>query len=117
MTIKYWTNFSKRKNSTKQPTGGTSVTCQLKEGTSIEKPVFLLTGDLFTCNYIEAFSHYYFVDDVKSVRNGLTEVSCSMDVLATFKTEIGSYNALIERSASFYDAKYPDPSVCVSFMG
>lgn len=112
MTINYWTNFSKRKNSTKQPSStGTSVTVTLKEGTSIEKPVFLFSGDLFSVNYIEAFGHYYFVDDIKSVRNGLTEITCSMDVLATFKTEIGSYNALIERSASFYDSKYPDPAV------
>ena len=113
MNIKYWTNFSKRKNSTKQPTGGTQLTVTLKEGTSIEKPVFLLTGDLFSCNYIEAFSHYYFVDDIKSIRNGLTEISCSMDVLATFKTQIGSYNALIERSASFYDDMYSDPAVSI----
>ena len=111
MTINYWTNFNKRKNSTKQPTSGTQMTVNLKEGTSIEKPVFLVSGDLFTVNYIKAFEHYYFVDDIKSVRNGLTEITCSMDVLATFKTEIGSYNALIERSASFYDSKYPDPAV------
>ena len=73
------------------------MTVNLKEGTSIEKPTFLLRGDLFSCNYVQAFNHYYFVDDIKSVRNGLTEIDCSMDVLATFKTEIGSYNALIER--------------------
>lgn len=114
MTINIWNNFSKRKNSTKQPSdAGTSVTVNLKEGTSIEKPTFLLSGDLFSCNYVQAFNHYYFVDDIKSVRNGLTEIDCSMDVLATFKTEIGSYNALIERSASFYDNKYPDPAVAI----
>ena len=113
MNIKYWTNFSKRRNSTKQPTSGTTLTVNLKEGTSIEHPVFLLSGDLFMVNYVEAFGHYYFVDDVKSVRNGLTEISCSMDVLATFKTTIGAYNALIERSASFYDSSYADPLVSI----
>lgn len=115
MTIKYWSNFSKRKNSTKQPTGGTSLTVVLKDGTSIEKPTFLVTGNLFSCNYVEAFGHYYFVDDVKSVRNNLTEISCSMDVLATFKSEIGSYNAYIERAAdsTYYDVMYPDTHVAI----
>lgn len=111
MTIKYWTSFSKRKNSTKQPSGGTSATVTLKEGTSIENPIFLLSGDLFTCTYVEAFSHYYFVTDVVSIRNGLTEIHCEMDVLATFKSDIGSYTALIERSAIYYNSSYADPAV------
>ena len=114
MTIYYWTNFVKRKNSTLQPliALATMVTdVHLKEGTSIEKPVFQLTGNLFTANYVKAFDHYYFVDDITSVRNNLVEISCSMDVLATYKSDIGSYTALIERSDSFYDASYPDPAV------
>lgn len=115
MTIKYWSDFSKRKNSTKQPTGGTSLTVTLKEGTSIEKPTFLVSGNLFSINYIQAFGHYYFVDDVTSVRNGLTQISCSMDVLATYKTNIGSYNAYVERAADaiYYDVMYPDTHVAI----
>jgi len=115
MTIKYWSNFSKRKNSTKQPTGGTSLTVTLKEGTSIEKPTFLVSGNLFAVNYIQAFGHYYFVDDVTSIRNGLTQISCSMDVLATYKTTIGSYNAYVERAAdsTYYDVMYPDTHVAI----
>lgn len=113
MTGTFYSNFSKRKNSTKQPTGGTSVTMTLKEGTSIEKPSFILSGDVFSYNYVQAFGHYYFVDDVKSVRKGITEIDCSMDVLATYKSEIGSYTALIERSDTHYDATYPDPAISV----
>lgn len=112
MTIYYWTNFSKRKNSTKRPSGtGTSKTVVLKEGTSIERPTFVFSSNDFTINYIQAFGHYYFVDDIKSVRNDLIEVSCSMDVLATFKTEIGSYTAFIERSATHINSLIPDPYV------
>lgn len=114
MTITYWTNFVKRKNSTLVPSGtGTDLTVTLKEGTSIEKPTFILTGNLFTCNYVQAFDHYYFVDDIRSVRNNLSEIECSMDVLATFKTDIGNYTALIERSATYYDTTYPDTAVAM----
>lgn len=114
MTITYWTNFVKRKNSTLVPSStGTDLTVTLKEGTSIEKPTFILTGNLFTCNYVKAFDHYYFVDDIRSVRNNLSEIECSMDVLATFKTDIGNYTALIERSATYYDTDYPDPAIAI----
>ena len=116
MNIWYWTNFKKRKNSTAQPPILTTnlLTVNLKEGTSIENPVFVITGDKFDIDYIKAFGeHYYFVTDVKSVRNGITEISCKMDTLATFKTDIGNYTAMIERSNTFYDAKYPDPAVSI----
>ena len=113
MTINYWTSFSKRKNSTKQPSSGTSATVQLKEGTSIESPVFLLSGDLFTITYVKAFNHYYFVTDIRSVRNGLVEIYCKMDPLASFKSDIGSYTALIERSSHTYDIAIPDPACAI----
>ena len=111
MTITVYKNFSKRKNSTKQPTGGTSVTCTLKESTSVEKPTFVLSGNDFTINYVKAFGHYYFVEDIRSVRNGLIEISCSMDVLATHKSDIQSYTAFVERSASNYNVYLADPLV------
>lgn len=114
MTIEYWTNFSKKRNSTKQPAAsGTQVTVNLKEGTSIEKPSFLLTGDLFDCSYVKAFNHYYFVEDITSVRNGLTEISCSMDPMATFKSTIGSYEAFVERAESYYNQWIPDPACTI----
>ena len=113
MTGTFYSGFTKRRNSTLQPTGGTSSTFVLKEGCSIEKPVLLLKSNDFTINYVSAFGHYYFVDDIKSIRDNLIEVYCSMDVLATYKTEIGSYSALVERSDSFYDASYPDPAVAM----
>ena len=100
MTRKTWSGFSKRRNSTKQPTGGTSVTVTLKDGTSIESPVFTLSGNDFTIDYVEAFGHYYFVRDITSVRNGIIEVSCVQDRLATYKSAITGSNQYVKRSAS-----------------
>ena len=98
MTIKKWSGFSKRKNSTKQPTGGTSVTAFLKEGTSIENPTFTLSGNNFTIDYVEAFGHYYFVKDIVSVRNNLIEIECVQDVLATYKSAITGSSQYVERA-------------------
>lgn len=103
MNINVWTNFSKRRNSTKQPTSGTTVTCVLKEETSIENPSFILNTPIADYTYVEAFGHYYFVDDVININAGMCELVCSMDVLASYKSDITSYTAFVERSASSYD--------------
>ena len=106
MTIKTWSGFSKRKNSTKQPTGGTSVTAFLKEGTSIENPTFTLSGNNFTVDYVEAFGHYYFVKDIVSIRNNLIEIECVQDVLATYKSAIIGSSQYVIRSASAASPAY-----------
>lgn len=89
-TLKLWKNFSKRKNSTKLPSGtaDASLTVRLKEDTSLEQPTFILTGDNQDYNYAEYAGHYYYIDDIVSVHNGLSELRCTQDCLATYKTAI-----------------------------
>ena len=87
-TITAYTGFSKRKNSTKQPTGGTSITATLKDDVSMVQPIFIVQGNTFTYNYVQFAGRYYFVDDVVSLRNNLMEIHCNIDVLATYKAAI-----------------------------
>ena len=91
-------NFAKRANSTKQPTGlsGTDWSVVLKEKTSYDQPVFLLTSNSQPeFNYLQWRSWYYFVTGISYVRNDLYEVSCDLDVLATYKTAIGATSAFV----------------------
>ena len=111
MNIKVWSSFTKRKNSTKQPTGGSQITAVLKEKTSIENPVFILATPIANYNYVEAFGHYYFVDDVVNLDASRCEIVCSMDVLATYKSDITGYTAFVERAASSYDVWINDPAL------
>ena len=99
MTIKYWKNFSKKVNSTATPSdsSATQIDVNLKEPTSIENPTFILTGNEFEINYIQAMGHYYFVTNVTSIGNGRVEVSCSQDVLATYKSYITASSQLVAR--------------------
>ena len=89
-TLNLWNNFTKRRNSTKQPAGAAdlSLDVKLKENCGIANPVFIVSGDYFTANYAQFAGQYYFVDDVVSVHNGLCEIHCSKDVLATYKSQI-----------------------------
>lgn len=95
-------HFSKRKNSTKRPTGqGTEVPCLLKSATTFQSPTFILQkpmNDMLQFNYAKWADHYYFIDSTTSINAGQTEISCTEDVLATYKNEISNYTCFIERS-------------------
>lgn len=89
--------FAKRKNSTLMPSGSPSVIdVQLKSGTSLISPTFLLSySGRPTFNYIGFEGRYYFVNDITSVRNDLWEIACTEDFLASWKSDIGNTTALI----------------------
>lgn len=97
-------HFSKRKNSTKRPTGqGAEVPCLLKSTTTFQNPTFILQkpmNDMLQFNYAKWADHYYFIDSTTSINAGQTEISCTEDVLATYKNEIGNYTCFIERSSN-----------------
>lgn len=101
MTLKTWA-FSKKKNSTAQPSGAArEYTVYMKENTSIENPVFILgTGIDAGISYCQAWGNYYFVDDIVLISADQVELHCSLDPLATHKTEIGTYTCHIERCAT-----------------
>lgn len=103
MTVQFVGNFSKRRNSTKQPSGGTSRTVVLKEGTSMMKPAFLLSSALYTWNYAIWDGRYYYITDIVAESNTLFRVECELDLLATYKSAIGNYSTLIARAASDQD--------------
>ena len=97
----YFGSFSKRRNSTKVPdtSGFTKKTLTLKETTSIDAPTFVLSGDHFDWNYAKWGTRYYFITDIRSVHNGLTEIDCIIDVLATYKTEIKASTQFVSYSS------------------
>lgn len=111
MVIKLWTNFTKRKNSTLIPDAGSGIqgNAVLKEETSIQKPSFIINTPATEYTYVYAFGHYYFVDDIINLDASRSEIVCSMDVLASYRSAILSYPAFVERAASFYDEYINDP--------
>lgn len=84
----YFAKVNKRRNSTLQATFSTSFDCVLKQATSIDRPTFILESASFDFNLAKWDDKYYFVDNVVSVKNNIWEVSCVLDVLATYKSEI-----------------------------
>lgn len=105
-------HFSKKKNSTKRPTGqGAVVPCLLKTTTTFQNPAFVLQkamSEMLEFNYLKWQDHYYFINSTTSLNAGQTEITCSEDVLATYKTEIGNYTCFVERSEHI-DTLLDDP--------
>ena len=114
-------NLSKRDNSTKQPSGSPVLTaaCDLKEECGIIRPVLLVHGIANPSNlnyvHIPSFNRFYYVSEW-TWRLGLWEASLYVDVLATYKTQIGNATEYVVRSSHSYDGKITDnyyPSVAI----
>lgn len=125
MTVKFWKSFSKRQNSTKQPTTGTqtaSLTCYLKDDTSTHDPVLQLASNEFGYEYASIeygtspniIMKYYFVRDVVSIGNGLVEYHLTEDTLATYKNDIGNTIAHVLYSSTGGNISVIDPRIAVS---
>lgn len=86
----------------------------LREETSIINPVIRISGanvpTLKNANYmyIPDFNRYYFITDIKSVRNGLIEISGHVDVLQTYSSQIRSNTAIVKRNANSWNLYIED---------
>lgn len=113
-------NFSKRENSTKEvaPNNPTAKTlnCQLKDECNFTNPVLLISPNILpgtfspaAYNYakIQYWSRYYFVKNW-TWKNAVWEVELAVDVLASFKGEIGNTETYIERSSYAFDGTIMD---------
>jgi len=108
MNIKYWTSFSKKKNSTKQPSSGTDATVYLKEPCGIVSPVFVCHSIPESVKYIQAWGRYYFVSEVTHKGSDI-EISCVSDPMATFKSNIASLYADVEYTSASTNTDITDP--------
>lgn len=105
-------NTTKRVNSTFVPdaTLWTNYDVVLKQGTSLEAPVFLLQGTAATFggyNYAVGaglLQGFFWIVDVVAVAEQRCEIHCVRDVLANNKTQIMSTSAFIEYGQNTFDA-------------
>ena len=116
-------DLAKRENSTKRPTGnGTSMSCILRRGSSAITPSmefdFGPDGNPLSYNYmyIPTFGRYYFIEDW-TYSNPLWIASAVVDVLATYKTQIGSTSLYVLRASAAHDGtitdtRYPAKTGC-----
>lgn len=115
VNMTFYSGFSKRDNSTKQPTGGTVYTVVFKEAFSIIGGTVKLQVNFDTAkNYTAAKygNNFYKVVDVISTNNNIVEITLALDILATYKSAIAGYTCLIERAPVDSEIAYlPDNTI------
>lgn len=99
---------AKRENSTAQAPAGTSVNALLKNGVSVLSPEFYInTGD-DTFNYIKFNGRGYWVRDKVWERQSLLHISCEVDALGSWKSNILAASAYVVHSSSNYNVNIND---------
>lgn len=119
-TIKLGT-FSKLENSTAQPvtTGWAEYSIVFKEGAEISQPTITLQADLSTVaayNYAVWGSRYYWIMTKTMLRTDICQMTLKIDVLATYKSQIGAASLYVLRAAgasdgNIVDRLYPTSSI------
>ena len=116
MTLTFSTNKSAKNKLEKELELVQSCTgCQLKDTTDIINPVFIVStiaaADLYKCNYVyapELNNRKYFITDIVSMRNGLYEVHCHIDVLSTYADGVKAQTAIIHRQENAWNLYLDD---------
>ena len=109
--------FKKRTNSTERPDESAilhTLNVTLKDGCSIINPTLEIReaatfGNAVSVNYcyIAKFNRYYYVTNIHYER-GIWYVSLNVDVLASYRDEIGADNRYILRSSAEHDGTIVD---------
>lgn len=60
-------------------------------------------------NYMEVDGAYYYIDSVKHIAKGISEINGSIDLLMTYRDAIKQLNVLAERSTSHGSPLIADP--------
>lgn len=108
-------NNSERNKVDKDLTDILTVTGELKSETSIVDPVIMIECDLSdvaNVNYmtISAFGRSYFVNNIRSIRNGIVEFTCHVDVITTYAAEIRANSAIVRRQENTWNLYLNDGS-------
>lgn len=111
MTIIFYANNSERIRLTKNLTEIARMEGSLREPTSLVDPVITIQYNSvvgYNYCYIPEFERYYFISDIVSIRTGLVELHCHVDVLSTYKEAIRTLNAVVSRNEIDYDGTIID---------
>ena len=111
MEITVWEGFSKRSNSTLRPSGGTVLNVRLLDAQDIVSPSFVLKENGTKYNFLKWENRYYYITDITYLSRHRMVLSTSLDILATYKSNILNTTAYIQRASTGYNDLIPDSLV------
>ena len=91
-----------------------SVECNLKNDVSVTNPTLILSyiDSILDSNYcfIPKFNRYYFIDEIIPIIGDRSIIKCRVDVLESFKDNIKSLTAIIDKQETIADKFIDDGS-------
>ena len=112
MNLTLYKNTSEKVKVGKTLTSASTHTGTLREGCEVVNPSIILEGDNlsdFNYMYIPEFHRYYFITGITSIKKGLWQIDGHCDVLETYKEQIKSQKAVVERQENEYNLYLNDP--------
>lgn len=82
---------------------GIEFTGSLRNESSVVNPVVLIEMEnpsQYNYCFIPDFNRYYFITDIVSIRTGLWRISCSVDVLMSFQSQILNLDIIVSDDTS-----------------
>lgn len=115
----FYKNLSDNRQIRKNLTQIGSVSCEIKDMSSLHNPTIIISKDAYSdisrCNYmyVDTFARYYFINDVKISTAGLVEIKTTVDALQSFANEILALKCVIDRQENLYSKLIVDSNAPV----
>lgn len=103
MNIRLYINNSPNNFITKFLAGSATFTGTLRQDSSVIDPVITIEAlnlSSFNYMYIPEFSRFYFINNIESIRTNLWRLTCHVDVLMTYRSQILSHQCIISKQSS-----------------
>lgn len=116
MEVIFYTEFSKRRNSTKNPDSPSAISVSVTKDVKLKDRCTLLAPAFFVADvngyvYCKAWGWYYFVTNAGYDINGAHYVECRIDVLGTWRDIIHATPAFVRYSTLEYSDRIPDTRI------
>lgn len=102
MDVILYYNMSDARKINKELVGGTTFTGQPRGELGVMNPVLLFdNSDVLRYNYayIPSLERYYSIENRNAYREGLWELSFSVDVLMSFRNDIINLNVIVDKQS------------------
>lgn len=102
MEVQFFYNLSDARCINKELVEGETFIGQMRDEVSIMNPVIRFDTDQimrYNYAYIPELQRYYSIDDITVFRQGVTDVTMSVDVLMSFRRDILNSVAVVDKQA------------------
>ena len=118
MEVQFFYNLSDSRVINKRLINGDNIGGQARDEVDIISPIILFDKeDVLKYNYayIDEFQRYYYITDRNAYRDGLWEVTFSVDVLMSFRTDINRLDVVVDKQSMIeHGNEYIDDSSLVA---